>query len=205
MSNGHVSSMHQIAVDKVGARDRHHKAEPAMRSSRVVVPDVASKDPLEMAARDDEEEVEALLTRGPHPPLGVRVRARRANRRADDLGAFRGEDLVEGTRELRVPVANEETEATTAFVEVRDEVPGYLSHPSPNWVSRDPEDVDHATFDLDYEQHVEPLERDGIDGEEVRCEDACCLSAEKLGPARAVSSRRRSDSVARKDVAHARR
>jgi hypothetical protein len=47
-------------------------------------------------------------------------------------------------------------------------------------VSRDPEDVDHATLDLDYEQHVEPLERDGIDGEEVRCEDACRLGAEKL-------------------------
>jgi hypothetical protein len=46
-----------------------------MRSSRVVVPDVVPKDPLEMAERDDEEEVEALLTSGPHPPLGVRVRA----------------------------------------------------------------------------------------------------------------------------------
>src|ERR1019366_8416191 len=106
------------------------------------------------------------------PRSSVRVRAGRGNRRAGDLGAFRGEDLVEGRRELRVPVANEETEATTAFVEVRDEVPGYLSHPSPNRVSRDPEDVDHATLDLDYEQHVEPLEPDGIDGEEVRCEDA---------------------------------
>src|ERR1019366_6091241 len=101
--------------------------------------------------------------------------------------------------------ANDDTEATTAFVQVRDEVPGYLSHPSPNRVSRDPEDVDHATLDLDYEEHVEPLEPDGIDGEEVRCEDACRLGAEELGPARAVSSRRRSEPVARKDVAHARR
>jgi hypothetical protein len=31
--------------------------------------------------------------------------------------------------------ANEETEATTGIVEVRDEVPGYLGHPSPNRVS----------------------------------------------------------------------
>jgi hypothetical protein len=30
-----------------------------------------------MAARDHEEEVEALLTSGSHPPLGVRVQARR--------------------------------------------------------------------------------------------------------------------------------
>jgi hypothetical protein len=37
--------------------------------------------------------------------------------------------------EYHVPVADEEAEATTAFVEVRDEVPGYLGHPSPNRVS----------------------------------------------------------------------
>jgi len=89
-SENGVSTDHGVEV-RFGARDRHHKAEPAMRSTRVVVPDVAPKNPLEMATRDDEEEVEALLTSGPHPPLGVRVRARRANRRADDLGAFRGE------------------------------------------------------------------------------------------------------------------
>ncbi len=158
-------------------RDRGQKADPAMGASRVVVPDIAAQDVLETATRDDENEVEALLTRRTHPPLRVRVRARRANRRADYLGAFRGEDLVEGARELGVPVADEEAEATTAFVEVRDQVPGYLGHPHANRVSRDPEDVDHATFDLDYDEHVEPLEPDGIDGEEVRCEDACRLGA----------------------------
>ena len=171
-----MSLDHGLGV-RFGTRDRGQKADPAMRASRVVVPDIAAQDVLEMATRDDEGEVEALLTSGPHPPLRVRVRAGRADRRADYLGAFRGEDLVEATRELGVPVADEEAEATTAFVQVRDEVPGYLGHPSPNRVSRDAEDVDHATFDLDYDEHVEPLEPDGIDGEEVRCEDACSLGA----------------------------
>ena len=44
-SENGVSTDHGIDV-RFGARDRHHKAEPAMRSSRVVVPDVAPKDPL---------------------------------------------------------------------------------------------------------------------------------------------------------------
>ena len=57
-SENGVSTDHGVDV-RFGARDRRNKAEPAMRSSRVVVPDVAPKDPLEMAARDDEEEVEA--------------------------------------------------------------------------------------------------------------------------------------------------
>ena len=65
-SENGVSTDHGVDV-RFGARARRNEAEPAMRSSRVVVPDVAPKDPLEMAPRDDEEEVEALLTRGPHP------------------------------------------------------------------------------------------------------------------------------------------
>ena len=73
--------------------------------------------------------------------------------------------------------ANEEGEVAVLVVKVGEEVPGYLGHPSPNWVSRDAEDVDHATFDLDCEQHVEPLEPDDIDAEEIRCEDACRLGA----------------------------
>src|ERR1035437_10392521 len=77
-SENGVSTAHGVDV-RFGARDRRNKAEAGMRSSRVVVPDVAPKDPLEMAARDDEVQVEALLTSGPHPPLRVRVRARRAN------------------------------------------------------------------------------------------------------------------------------
>ena len=129
-----MSPDHGLGV-RFGTRDRGQKADPAMGASRVVVPDIAAQDVLEMATRDDEGEVEALLTSGPHPPLGVRVRARRADRRADDLGAFRGEDLVEATREFGVPVVDEETEATTVFVEVRDEVPGYLGHPHANRVS----------------------------------------------------------------------
>src|ERR1039458_5664056 len=80
-SENGVSTDHGVDVP-FGARDRGQKAEPAMRSSRVVVPDVAPKDPLEMATRDDEGEVEALLTSGPPPPLRVCVRAGRADRRA---------------------------------------------------------------------------------------------------------------------------
>jgi hypothetical protein len=38
-SENGVSTDHGVDV-RFGARDRHHKAEPAMRSSRVVVPDV---------------------------------------------------------------------------------------------------------------------------------------------------------------------
>ena len=51
-----------------------------MEASRVVVPDIAAKDGLEMATRDDEGEVEPLLARRTYSPLRVHVRARRADR-----------------------------------------------------------------------------------------------------------------------------
>ena len=70
-----MSTDHALDVRLV-TPDRCHEADPTIRTSRVVVPDVVVKDAPEMAARDDEEkQIEALLTRGPHPPLGVAVRA----------------------------------------------------------------------------------------------------------------------------------
>ena len=48
-----------------------------MGASRVVVPDIAAQDVLEMATRHDEGEVEALFTYGPYPALRVRVRQSR--------------------------------------------------------------------------------------------------------------------------------
>jgi hypothetical protein len=48
-----------------------------MRTMLVVVGQVLGQNVLEMATRDDEEEVEALLTHGPHTPLGVCVQPSR--------------------------------------------------------------------------------------------------------------------------------
>jgi hypothetical protein len=44
--------------------------------------------------------------------------------------------------------------------------------------------------DLDYEEHIEPVEPDGVDGEEVRGEDALGLRGEKLPPGRPTASSR---------------
>ena len=79
---------------------------------------------------------------------------------------------------------------TVLVVKVGDEVRSCLGHPSPDRLFRALEEVDRSTLDLDDEQRVAPVEPDGIDGEEVRCEDAARLPAWELGPARTAPASR---------------
>src|SRR5450759_5431510 len=73
--------------------------------------------------------VETLLADGADESFGVRVRTRRAHRRADALDTDRGEHLVEAGGELGVAVADEEAEWPSGLLEVGGEVAGHLGHP----------------------------------------------------------------------------
>jgi hypothetical protein len=58
---------------------------------------------------------------------------------------------------------------------------------------RDPEHVDLAGGDLDYEQHVQPFEEDGVDGEEVHRQHTLGLCPEELPPGQGRPLGRRSN------------
>ena len=133
-----------------------------------------------MTAGEDQEVVEAVLSDGPHPALGVRVRPRGSERRADGLGADRAEDRVKGGYVLRVAISHEEPEAPAAVVEGRCEVASALGHPYAGRVGRDTEDVHDAPLHLDHEEHVVAAEDDAVDGEEVRGHDPLRLGAKEL-------------------------
>jgi hypothetical protein len=49
-------------------------------------------------------------------------------------------------------------------------------------VGRAPGEMDATAGDLDEEQHIQPLESDGVDREEVHCDDAFRLRAQELTP-----------------------
>jgi hypothetical protein len=70
------------------------------------------EDPVEMAAAEHEQAIQGLLADGADLALGEGVRSRRTDRGPDDLHARGPEDLVEGTGELRVPVADQEPDAS---------------------------------------------------------------------------------------------
>jgi cytochrome d ubiquinol oxidase subunit I len=77
-----------------------------VRAVFVVVPDVDPQDPLEMAAADDQQPVQALGTDRANPSLGVRVRFGRPHRRQQHLGTLGAEHVVKAAGELRVMVAD---------------------------------------------------------------------------------------------------
>src|SRR5665811_647650 len=140
--------------------------------------------------------IETLLADGADESFGVRVRTRRAHRRADALDTDRGEHLVEAPRELGVPVADEEPESTTGILQVRGEIAGHLCGPWAVRVGGGSEDVHDAALYFDDEQHVVAPQEDRVDVEEVRGHNALGLGGEELGPRWALSPGCRWETVA---------
>ena len=64
-----------------------------------------------MPLAEDQYPVSDLGPGGEHEPFGISVRSRRPDRRLDHPRAVPREDLIEGRRELAVPVAEQELEA----------------------------------------------------------------------------------------------
>ena len=71
---------------------------------------------FEMTSVDDQKPVEALVAKGADESLRDRVRLRRPSWRADDPDILALEDLVEGGRELRVAVADQEPDRRVALI-----------------------------------------------------------------------------------------
>jgi hypothetical protein len=128
--------------------------------------------------------VQAILANSPYPTLGEGVRARRLQRCADGLDAYRGEDVVKGGYELRVAVPYKEPEAPAALFERGGEIASALGDPRAGRVSGGTEDMDGPPLHLDHEEHVVAAEKDAVEAEEVSCQDDLRLGAEELRPAR---------------------
>ena len=124
--------------------------------------------------------------------LGVSVGLWTAGWDLEDLDPGVGEDGVEGGGELSCSVADQEPEIRRAVAEVGDEVTGLLGGPGSVGIRSGAEDVNVAGVDLDHEEHVGPLQRDGaVDVEEVAGKHRRCLGAEELSPGCPVCSGRR--------------
>ena len=174
---------------RFASRVRRDELKSAMWPSFVVMPNVLAHHAFEMSSGDDEQVIETAFSHGLHPSLGERVRLRCPHRRANRLDTDRGEYRVEAAREFGVPVTDEEPESASVLLEVRGRVAFDLGHPRSGRIGRDPETVHDATLDLDDEEHVVAPEQHRVDTEEVRCQDATCLSAKELGPGRTIAPR----------------
>ena len=76
----------------------------------LVMRDVVPEDVVEVPPVQDQYAVEALAAERSHPTLGVGVRVRRPDRRADDPHALATEHRVEVEAELAVTIVEQKAE-----------------------------------------------------------------------------------------------
>jgi len=99
--------------------------------------------------------VEAFSAQGADEAFRDRVRAWCPDRGADDADVGAGEHGVERSRELAVPVADQEPEPVGALAEVHEQVAGLLGDPVAGGVGGDPGEVHAAAVVLDDDEDVE--------------------------------------------------
>src|SRR5438477_7459875 len=165
---------------------------------RVVVVYIEVEDAFEVAASDDQHPVQALSTHRADEAFRVGIGTGCLDGGAEDSQAFGSEHLVEGGAELGVAVADEETSSTDPHAHY--EVAGLLDDPRTAWVRGHSGEVDPSGVEFDKEQHVEATQPHGLDREEIDREDAGCLSAQELRPARSRTPRRRIETVLAQDA-----
>jgi hypothetical protein len=129
--------------------------------------DEDAQDALEVAPVHDQRPVQTLGANRAGEALGDRVRCRRTYRRLANRDAFAAEDGVEVACELAVAVADQETQRRWALAERPGELAGLLGDPDAARIGGAAGEVDTPSVELDEEEHVQPLQRDGVDGEEV--------------------------------------
>jgi hypothetical protein len=141
------------------------------------MPDVGAHHLLQVAAADDQKPIEALAAQAADPTLGVGLRPWRPHRRPDHAKAVGAEHLVEAARELAVAVTDEEAYWLLPLGERHHEVACLLGDPALARIRNHTTKVPAAAAQLDEEQHVQPAQPDGVDGQEVADDDRRGLRA----------------------------
>jgi len=137
---------------------------------------------LEMAPILDQQPVEAFGADGADEALRDRVRLRCADGCSDDLDALACEDGVEVARELAVAGADQKAQRRSPLLERPADLAGLLRHPRAGRIRHAAAQVDAPAGELDEEEHVQPLQRDRLDGEEIDGEHALGLRPQKGRP-----------------------
>jgi hypothetical protein len=100
-----------------------------VRPLLVVVADVATQQPQQMAPATHQRPVQTLRPHGPDPALGRGIRLRRPDRGSERLPSLATEHLVEGASELGVVVAEQNPCRQVLIVQVHRGIPCLLARP----------------------------------------------------------------------------
>src|SRR5207237_1376393 len=113
--------------------------------------------------------------------------------------------LVKAVTEFLVPVANQQAERLWAFCQSPRQLTGLLCHPRRARIRRATGDVHTAAAQLDEEEHVQPLQPNGLDCEEIDREHASPVRSHELTPCHPTARAGGSETLCPKPRAHRRR
>jgi hypothetical protein len=152
-----------------------------VRAMPVVMPHVDTQHALQMVSANDQDPVEAVRAHRSHPAFGVGVRVWRSNRGSDHLDSLGTEDLVEPAGELRVAIVDQKPERLR-IAELHHQVARLLPCPAAVGVRGTGDVLDPSRRQRNEEQHVDPLQEGGLNGEEVAGQRGCRLLAQERSP-----------------------
>ena len=114
-------------------------------------------------------------------------------------------DSVEVAADLAVAVADQETKRRSPLLERPGELACLLNNPVAGRVRGAAGHVDASAAEFDEEEHIQSLERDRLDGEEVDREHGRCLRSHEGRPGQPRALADRAKSLLPQDLCHGRR
>ena len=148
-------------------RSGRNETQRPMWPVTIVMVNEDPEDALKMLAVRDQQPVQTLGPNGANEPFRHRVRCWRLWRRSHHLQAGAAKDRVEPTREFLVAISDENPWWVDPLRKGPRELAGLLRHPLRIGMARAARHVDATARQLNEEEHVQPLEPDGLHREEV--------------------------------------
>ena len=176
-----------------------------MRTMAIVVIDEHRERPFEMLRIHDQRPIQTFGSDRSDEPFGDPIGLRHLNWRANDSGSLRFEYRIEATRELAIVIANQEANRPFALGERPRHLSRLLCHPLAVGMRRAAREVDAAAPDFNEKEHIQPLEPDGLDAEEVHGHHAVRLGADKVPPRRTAPLARWTELMFPQDLLDGRR
>jgi len=131
--------------------------ECPLRPLLVGMAGIDAKQVFELPPAEDEQAVEPLATDAGDPALGVSVRVRCPDRRADHGDPFALEDVIAAATELGVAIVDQQAERLLVSIERHQQVRRLLGDRGAGWVRRAGDQLDPAALQRDEEEHLDPF------------------------------------------------
>ena len=163
-------------------RVRRRQRQRSMWTMAVVVVEEDGEDSLEVPLVEDQQVVETLGADCPDEAFSDGIGLRGTNGCAENLDGLAPKHLVEPVREGPVAIANQKPEGLCAVSDRPGQLACALRAPQRGGMRRAAGEVDAATAQFNDEEHVQPLQADGLDREEICCEQTSPVHAHEVAP-----------------------